>query len=181
MFIRRSVATLALSGIALLALAAPAFAHAELTGSNPAKDASVATAPKQVQLTFSEPVSPKTVTVTGPQSTQWKVGEIAVAGNVVTVPVTAVGPAGQYAITYTVLSDDGDDVTGTVSFTLTAPATPSSTATSSGTPAGQAQPASDSGGPPAWVWIAIALAAVLAVGALVLFRLRRGSASSAER
>jgi methionine-rich copper-binding protein CopC len=181
MLIRRTVATLALSGIALLALAGPAFAHAELTGSNPAKDASFATAPKQIQLTFNEPVSPKTITVTGPQSTQWKVGEIAVAGNVVTVPVTAVGPAGQYTITYTVLSDDGDNVTGTVPFTLTAPATPSQSASSSSAPAGQAQPASASGGLPTWAWIVIALAVLLAAGALVLFRLRRDRGSSADR
>ena len=177
MVIRRILATAALSGLALLALAGPAFAHAELTGSNPAKDASVSTAPKQVQLTFSEPVSPKTIAVTGPQSTKWTIGEIAVQGNVVTVPVTPVGPAGQYTITYTVTSDDGDDVTGTVPFTLTAPVTPSPT----GTPAGQAQPAASSSGVPTWVWIAIVVAALLAAGSLVLFRLRRGSGSSAER
>jgi copper resistance protein C len=182
MVIRRLTVAFALSGLALLAVATPAFAHAELTGSNPAKGASLATAPKQVQLTFNETVSPKSVTVTGPQNATWTVGQISVEGPVVTVPVTPVGPAGDYTITYTVLSDDGDDVTGTVPFTLTGPASvpTTTTATAAASSANTAAGGSGGGGVPAWVWIVVALAVVAVAGGLVLVRMR-GRQGTAER
>ena len=179
MVLRRMTAAFALAGLALVALATPAFAHAELKSSNPAKGASVAEAPKQIELTFNEAVSPQTITVTGPQGAQWTVGQIAVAGPVVTAPVTAIGPAGEYTVTYKVLSDDGDPVTGTVAFTLTTPATtttvppstPPTTETTATAPTSspQAAPTSgdDSGGVPGWVWIVVAIAVVLAAGAII--------------
>jgi methionine-rich copper-binding protein CopC len=180
MVIRRLTVAFALSALASLAVAAPAFAHAELTGSNPAKGASMATAPKQVQLTFNEAVSPKSITVTGPQNATWTVGQISVEGPVVTVPVQPVGPAGDYTITYTVLSDDGDDVTGTVPFTLTGPATPPITTTTAASSANTAASNGGGGGVPAWVWIVIALAVVAAAGGLVLVRMR-GRQGTADR
>jgi hypothetical protein len=179
MVIRRLIVTLALSGLAVLAAATPAFAHAELTASTPAKDASLAIAPKQLQLTFSEPVSPISITVAGPGSTTWTVGEILVQDKVVIAPLQAVGPAGPYTITYTVKSDDGDDVTGTVAFTMTA-ASPASTAAPA--PGGQAAPGDGGGGVPAWVWIVIALAVLIAAaGLVVVLRARRTTESPAER
>jgi methionine-rich copper-binding protein CopC len=171
MMIRRSIAALALAGLALVAAATPAFAHAELTSSNPAKDASVAQAPSRIQLTFNETVSPESITVTGPQGAQWTVGQIAVEGPVVTAPVIPAGPAGQYTITYRVLSDDGASVTGTVAFTLTSPATASAPPSS-----GQAAPGSsgDSKGLPAWLWV-LAIAVLLGAGAVIGRRVRRPS------
>jgi methionine-rich copper-binding protein CopC len=178
MLIRRLATALAVTGLAMLAVATPAFAHAELTGSNPAKGASLASAPKQVQLTFSAPVSPKSVTVTGPQSAQWTIGEIRVEGPVVTVAVRPVGPAGEYTVTYSVLSEDGDDVTGTVPFTLTGPAiAPTTTAPASANNASSG----DSGGVPAWVWIVIVIAVLLVAGGLLLRRRGRPGATPAER
>jgi hypothetical protein len=179
MVIRRLIVTLALSGLSGLAAATPAFAHAELTASTPAKDASLAVAPKQLQLTFSEPVSPISITVAGPGSTTWTVGEIAVQDKVVTAPLQAVGPAGPYTITYTVKSEDGDDVTGTVVFTMTA-ASPASTAAPA--PGGQAAPGDGGGGVAAWVWIVIGLAVLIAAaGLVVVLRARRTTESPAER
>jgi len=174
---------LALSGLAALAAATPAFAHAELTASTPAKGASLATAPTQLQLSFSEPVSPVSITVTGPGSTKWTLGEIRVQGNDVTAALQAVGPAGPYTIAYTVKSDDGDDVTGTVPFTMTA-ASPPSTATTAPTPTpgGAAAPGDGGGGVPAWVWIVIVLAVLIAAaGLVVVLRVRRRTESPAER
>ncbi len=176
MVLRRMTAAFALAGLALVGLATPAFAHAELKGSNPAKGASVAAAPKQIELTFSEAVSPESITVAGPQGAQWTVGQITVAGPVVTAPVAAIGPAGEYTITYRVLSEDGDPVTGTVAFTLTTPATTTTTTTATTTTTvvaptsnPQAAPTSgeDSGGVPGWVWILVAIAVVLVAGAIV--------------
>jgi methionine-rich copper-binding protein CopC len=45
-------------------MVAPAFAHSELTGSMPADKASVATAPKELMLHFSEPVRLTALAVT---------------------------------------------------------------------------------------------------------------------
>src|SRR5437763_5966713 len=136
MVLRRMTAALALAGMAMLAVAAPAFAHAELVSSNPAKNASLAAAPKEITLTFSEPVSPQSIAVTGPEGAQWTVGQMTVTGAVVIAPLKANGPAGQYALTYKVKSEDGDDQTGTVAFTMTAASTPTAPATpSAGSPA----------------------------------------------
>jgi copper resistance protein C len=182
MVLRRMTAAFALAGLALVGLAAPAFAHAELKGSNPAKGASVAAAPKQIELTFNQAVSPESITVVGPQGVQWTVGQIAVAGPVVTAPVTAVGPAGEYTINYRVLSEDGDPVTGTVAFTLTTAASVATTTTTTTTTTAAAAPTSnpqaaptagdDSGGVPGWVWILVAIAVVLVAGAMVGRRVR---------
>lgn len=180
MMIRRLTAVFVLVGLALVSSVTPAFAHAELINSNPAKDATLGTPPKQVQLTFSETVSPRTIKVSGPQGTQWTVGEIKVEGPVVTAPVTPTGPAGQYTITYTVLSDDGDPVTGTVAFTmrtavinLTATAPPSSTAAAPGQSSG-------SEGLPTWLWV-LGIVVLLAAGGLLGRRFSRPPSGPTER
>ena len=170
MMIRRLTAALVLAGLALVTFATPAFAHAELVSSNPAKDGSVAVAPKQIQLTFNETVSPELITVAGPQGTQWTVGQISVQGPVVTAPVQAVGPAGQYTISYRVLSEDGEPVSGTVAFALTSPATVTSAPPSSS----QAAPSSgaDSSGLPAWLWV-VAIGVLLVAGSVIGRRVSR--------
>jgi methionine-rich copper-binding protein CopC len=190
---------LALAGVAMIAVVTPAFAHAELVSSNPAKNASLATAPREITLTFSEPVSPQSITVTGPEGAQWTVGQMTVTGAVVVAPLKANGPAGQYALTYKVKSDDGDDQTGTVAFTMTAASTPTAPATPSAgastpntgggpvagpapsdSPSGQATSSSSGGGGvPAWVWIVIAVVVLGAVAAFLVVR-RRGAQPPAE-
>jgi methionine-rich copper-binding protein CopC len=171
MVIRLVTASLALTILVMLALATPAMAHAELIGSNPADGASVDAMPRQVQLTFSEPVSPEEITVDSPQGTRWRVGQIAVEGSVVTVPVQVAGPAGGYTINYRVLSEDGDVVTGTARFTVTTAAT--------APPSGSGEPAAappDDGSVPGWVWIigsiVVVAVAALAAGVLVARRSR---------
>jgi len=181
MNLRRLATVLLLSGVTVVATATPAFAHAELTGSSPAQNASLAEAPQQVQLTFSEAVTlpDNPVTVAGPGGASWTAGTASIAGAVVTVPVTPSGPAGAYTLTYNVVSDDGDPITGTVQFTLTAAvpgatgstSTPTSEPTTSDSPPTTATPAaastSDSGGGvPVWVWIVAAV--VVVIGGLAL-------------
>jgi methionine-rich copper-binding protein CopC len=177
---RRLAAALLLSGVAVVATATPAFAHAELTASDPAQGAALAAPPQQVQLTFSEAVTlgANPVTVTGPEDASWTVGQPSIAGAVVTVPVQPAGPAGAYTLTYRVVSDDGDEVTGTVAFTLTTAATTTTTTTPTTTTAptttaAAAAPTSDpDSGMPVWVWI-LGAAVVLVIGVLVSLRLTR--------
>jgi methionine-rich copper-binding protein CopC len=180
MMFRRLTAVFLLVGLALVSSVTPAFAHAELTGSNPAKGATLDVPPQRIQLTFNETVSPQSITVTGPGNTQWTVGEIKVEGPVVTAPVTGTGPAGQYTITYNVLSDDGDPVTGTVAFTVKAAvagvvssAPPSSTAAKPGS-------SDDSGGLPTWLWL-LGIVVLLVAGAVIGRRFNRPPSSPTER
>lgn len=175
-----------LTVIGVLGMTTQAWAHAALESSSPAQGASLAAPPAEVTLTFAEAVTlPKSpVMVVGPGGTLWQFGEPTVAGPVVTVPVTsATGPAGPYALTYRVISDDGDTVSGTIRFTLTtaagASAAPTSTPGTDGAQAAapSAPPAPGSapagGGVPVWVWILIAVVLVVGAGVLVN-RSRRG-------
>jgi copper resistance protein C len=182
MLIRRLLTVSVLSGLVLVGAAAPAFAHAELTASNPAKGASLATAPTEVSLTFDEPVTlgQNPIAVTGPGGASWFVGKPTIAGPVITVPVHASGPAGAYTLTYRVIADDGDDVTGSVAFTMTAAAGPVSTSktppTTTDALSSSAENASattdDDTGLPVWVWIVIAVVVVIG-GAAIAFRASR--------
>jgi methionine-rich copper-binding protein CopC len=182
MNIRRLATALLLSGAAVVATATPAFAHAELIASDPAQNASLAAAPQQVSLTFGEAVTlgDNPVTVTGPEGASWTVGQAAVNGAVVTAPVQPNGPAGAYTLAYTVISDDGDEVKGTVLFTLTAAAGPTTTTTTTEAPpstTASAEPAAAStndsdGGIPVWVWI-LGAVVLVAIGLVVALRVAR--------
>jgi len=175
----RLAAALLLSGIALVASATPAFAHAELVASTPAENASLAAAPGRIELTFNEPVSlpENPLEVVGPGNVTWQVGTPRVAGAEVSAPVTASGPAGRYTVVYRVVSDDGDTVSGSVAFTMTTGATseaapgPASAQPPSTEPSHTRPVASDSG-TLLWVWLA-AGAILLAAVVFVTLRVRR--------
>ncbi|OXM66022.1 copper resistance CopC family protein [Amycolatopsis vastitatis] len=156
----------------LVVFAGPASAHTELVSSSPAEGASLATAPTQIQLTFGEPVTlpPDPVRVVGRDGARWRLGTPSVAGGVVTVPVTPAGGAQAYTLTWKVVAKDGDNVTGSLSFSLTAPASAPATPP---TPAAAAPAAVDTTVIPGWVWILVAVAAVLAAG-VVLLRVLKG-------
>jgi copper resistance protein C len=109
--------------LGLCLASAPAFAHAHLKSSTPAANATVATAPGELDLTFSEGVNPKFtgVKVTGP-------GKAAVATGAATlgtggdttlvVPVSAPLTAGTYKVDWHALATDGHKTTGSYSFTI---------------------------------------------------------------
>ncbi len=109
--------------VALLLGAAPAFAHTRLESSNPTDKSSVDAAPESVSLTFNENISAEfaTMSVVGPDGTNYQSGQVSAAGGQVSTAVSPLGPAGVYQIGYRVVSDDGHPVQGKVSFTLTAP------------------------------------------------------------
>jgi hypothetical protein len=122
--------------------------------------------------------------VSGPGGAQWTVAKAAIDGAVITALMQPSGPPGQYTINYNVTAADGDAVKGAVHFTLTAPTTSSTAASSSATPspssvvpAAQVSGSSSSGGVPAWVWILIGVVVLATLGALLVLRSRRSSAS----
>lgn len=173
--------------------AMPASAHNALTGSAPSDGAELVEAPAEVRLTFLARLNPdqSEVTVTAPDGTSAVAGVPDVDGSAVTVPLRP-GPAGRYAVGYTVLSADGHRVTGDLGFVVTVdvPATvepdPTPSAATPAPPSPTAQPGTDpfAGDPVAgrsddrarwWPWAlgVVALLAGLGAGAIVVRGLRR--------
>jgi copper resistance protein C len=172
-YARYLLALLGFVGLALLGSGGVAAAHNELIGSDPPDGATVATSPARVSLTFDLPVRPgfSTVTVTGPDGSQWQAGSPAESGAVVSAPVHPLGPAGQYTIAYQVLSADGHPVRGAVRFTLTAPDPGAAAAPLPAEQSGIAT-SSTSGSTPVWPWLA-GVGVLLVAGVVVALRVGR--------
>ncbi|MFI8089000.1 copper resistance CopC/CopD family protein [Streptomyces sp. NPDC086080] len=114
---------LAVTG-ALLAGAAPASAHAALTGSDPERGAVVDTAPTQVSLTFSEQiaVSDDAVRVLDPQGQRVDKGDPAnPSGTTYSVRLLSGLPDGTYTVAYQVVSADSHPVAGAFTFSIGSP------------------------------------------------------------
>jgi copper transport protein len=104
--------------IAALLFASSLAAHSELTSSMPADKASVATAPKEVMLHFSEPVRLTSVSVTGSGGTRQDLSGLpGERAKDFTVATPGLGD-GQYEVTWRALSGDSHVMTGTFSFSV---------------------------------------------------------------
>lgn len=179
--------------VALLLGAAPAFAHTRLESSDPADKSSVDTAPASVSLTFNEDISAEfaSISVVGPDGTNYATGPVSAAGGQVGTAVSPLGPAGAYEIGYRVVSDDGHPVQGKLTFTLTTPGPAASTPTAAPAAAPAAAPTAQAGPPattvvdpqassrpsegaPIWPWL-VGAVILVAVGAVVALRLGRRS------
>ncbi|MEV4944535.1 copper resistance protein CopC, partial [Streptomyces sp. NPDC053755] len=112
---------------ALLAAAAPASAHAALTGSDPQDGAVVATAPKEVNLTFSEQVamSDDSIRVLDPSGKRIDTGEIRdlCSGSIVRygVGLRSGLPEGTYTVAWQTVSADSHPIAGAFTFSIGAP------------------------------------------------------------
>lgn len=117
--LRRLVAGLVLLLAWTLATAAPAWAHAQLVGTDPTEGAVLPTAPSSVTLTFSEPVR-----LTGrPITTYDAAGDpvestARVAGDDVVVRLDEPLGTGTYLVSWLVVSDDGHPISGTLTFSV---------------------------------------------------------------
>jgi copper resistance protein C len=190
-----------LLGMFLPLLAATgAQAHAVLRSISPADGAQLTQAPTEVVLTFDEPVSTSfaTVTVTDASGDSVVSGRTNVDGAKVTQALKVDLPSGKYSVAYRVVSDDGHPVSDKTTFTLALPASdtpPSDAPTSStspssasaATPTGSASPpgsaadatgSSSDGGVPVWVWIAIGILVLTAIGGMAAAMARRGRQGS---
>ncbi|MFI8188401.1 copper resistance protein CopC [Streptomyces sp. NPDC085946] len=120
---------LAVTG-ALFAGAAPASAHAALTGSDPGQGTVVDEAPARVSLTFSEPIalSDDALRVLDPRGERVDTGKPSWAsGTTYAVPLHSGLPDGTYTVTYQVVSADSHPVTGAFTFSVGAPSATSVT------------------------------------------------------
>ncbi|MHA6797801.1 copper resistance CopC family protein [Bounagaea algeriensis] len=171
--LRRPARLLLVTLVAVLAGlggAGTAAAHNTLVDSNPANGAQLRSGPDEARLVYDQPVREgyNTVNVTGPNGDHWAGGEVRVQGNQVTIPLRELGPAGDYAVSYRVLSNDGHPVTGKITFRLTqeqggTPAPP---------PENTADRGENGGGTPVWPWIA-GVAVLVVVGMGLALRLGR--------
>ncbi|MFF9814627.1 copper resistance CopC/CopD family protein [Streptomyces sp. NPDC014006] len=109
---------------ALLAGAAPASAHAALTGSDPQQGAVVKQAPARVSLTFSEKVAlnDDALRVLDPKGKRVDDGKPSeVSGTTYAVALHSGLPDGTYTVTYQVVSADSHPVSGAYTFSIGAP------------------------------------------------------------
>ncbi|MFJ8073452.1 copper resistance CopC/CopD family protein [Streptomyces sp. NPDC096176] len=112
---------------ALLAGASPASAHAALTGSNPKDGAVVATAPKEVTLTFSEQIamgddSIRVLEPSGKRADTAKVRDLGTGGTVAYgVDLHSGLPDGTYTVAWRAVSADSHPVSGAFTFSIGAP------------------------------------------------------------
>ncbi|MFE7775626.1 copper resistance protein CopC [Streptomyces sp. NPDC057445] len=124
--IRLLLVATALFGTLLMG-AAPASAHAALTGSNPKDGAVLATAPKDVTLTFSEQVAMgnDSIRVLDPRSKRVDTGELQnlCSGSVVKygVSLNTGLPKGTYTVAWQAVSADSHPVAGAFTFSVGAP------------------------------------------------------------
>ncbi|MEW2525287.1 copper resistance protein CopC [Streptomyces sp. NPDC047071] len=109
---------------AVLATAAPADAHAALTGSDPKRGAVVAKAPDQVSLTFSEKVamSDGSVRVLDPAGKRADTGKTTDLGSTTYGVQLKPGlPDGTFTVAYQVVSADSHPIAGAFTFSIGAP------------------------------------------------------------
>lgn len=169
----------ALVSVAFLVGAAPtAYAHSELVASSPADGAQLATAPTTIELSFNEPVSDVGLQVVarGPDGiVELPTPQVAGTQVITTWPSSA--SAGEYLVSYRVVSADGHPVDGTLSMTIESDRT-AGTSTDVGQSAIAVAPSpiaaeSDAGGGFPW-WIGVvAVIGGVSIGAVIARGMRR--------
>ncbi|WP_258804674.1 copper resistance CopC family protein [Pseudarthrobacter sp. NS4] len=123
--IRRHLLSLLLGSFvfagASLGLAGPAAAHDAAESSSPAQGASVPTPPEQVSVTFNNnPLGlGASISVKDASGTEWAEGPVEIIDNVASQKLRAGGPAGEYTVSWRVVSADSHPIEGTFGFTAT--------------------------------------------------------------
>lgn len=102
-------------------LAAPAFAHSELTGSMPADKASIDTAPKELMLHFSEPVRLTALAVTKAGEAQKALSPLPAQSQKDFSIASPDLAKGQYTVNWRALSGDAHVMTGQFAFAVGEP------------------------------------------------------------
>lgn len=177
-------AAVAASALVVFAGGTPALAHNALTKAVPAKNATVKKAPEKVELQFLESLDDSfSIEVTDAQKQKVPTEKAVVKGDTGTAAFTGTLASGTYTVTYKLVSDDGDPITGNYKFTVAAvtSASPSPSASpdpvvSSATPVAAdptvaAADNTDSGSN--WGLIVAIIAGIVVIGAGAIFIARR--------
>lgn len=165
----------------LLATAAPAAAHDELTGSAPAAGQVLEAAPESVELSFSNVPAAigSEVRILAEDGTDWAEGDVGILNTKATQKLRAGAPAGEYTVQWRVVSSDAHPIEGTFGFTVAGGSTETGTAqpTAAEPPAGESTEdpvlnQSDGGGF-AWQVVVPAVIVLVAVATLISLLVRR--------
>lgn len=113
----------AITVVAVIFSATSVLAHAELVAAKPAADATVATSPPELDLTFSESIDLK---FSGAKLEDSKGSNIPLSpaslakdnDKTLVIPLTKPLPGGNYVVTWHNLSRDGHKMKGTLKFTV---------------------------------------------------------------
>jgi len=182
-FVRRAIAALAVTG-ALVTVALPASAHAELVASNPV-DGSTVTELATVRLEFSEELLEigNSITVTDGAGVEHELEVTLAEPTVLEAPVSGIAP-GDITVSWRNASVDGHTEEGelhvtlaapspnpTPTVTITAPESPSPSAAPSLSPSAEAEPAP--GGVSTWMWAILGLVVIGGAGAAIVAATRR--------
>lgn len=102
-----------------------AWAHAQFTGAEPAPDVTLENSPHEIVLTFSQAVTPVSMTLVGPDDAIVEtVGDAVANGERIVLPVTAPLTSGTHVVSFRVLSADAHPISGGFRFTVTLPSAP---------------------------------------------------------
>lgn len=183
-----------------VAWAGSASAHASLVSSSPEDGAVLDAPPTELVFTFSEPLLPDFVRfiATAPDG---QTGDLIIAGvdgPAATITWPAGAAAGDWSVSYRVVSQDGHPIEGGITFSYAAPAPTASPTTASPTTAAPSpeptaepttasptptptvsptvSPAADTGtgaGTSIWVIVSLVAIAIFAIGIIVLVVRRR--------
>lgn len=204
MTLRWTVRALVALGL-VVAGATSASAHDALIGSDPADGSVVATAPRQVALTYSadQLAIGTALEVTGPDGVDWVDGAPVVEGTTVVQALRPGLPDGGYTVLWRSVSGDGHPIEGSLTFTLDLPAPepvaepadepvgkPTSGAAAAGGPpdevsrssavdrdeAERGEPDHVGAGPVEWLVAGLAVLAAVGVAVAVILRRRGGGA-----
>jgi copper resistance protein C len=171
--------------VAVLIPGTPALAHNALITSAPADGATLATAPREVQLRFVERLNPEFTTIAVSDAALQRVptGTPVLSGDTGTVPITGHLADGTYTVAYRTVSVDGHVVQGKVTFTVADPAGQRAgqrAGQKAADPAGTKETATKAAPPETTTnkaWIIAGAAAVLVLTAALLVSRRRRPAS----
>ncbi|CAM3726523.1 Copper resistance protein CopC [Bordetella sputigena] len=105
----------------LFVLSAKVHAHSQLMEIVPADGAVLAAPPRDIILTFSEPVTPLVLRLLGPGGRQVQLGPPEVHDTRLSVAVPPQAPLGSYLFSWRVASADGHPVGGTLNFVVGTP------------------------------------------------------------
>lgn len=133
--IGRILGALSVLLLTVLGPISPAAAHDAVTGTIPADGQNLDSVPDAIEISFTDtPLSlGSEILVKDAQGTDWSTGEVDIAGNNATQSISPDAPAGEYAVTWRVVSSDSHPIEGMFGFTVgetAAGASPSGTPSS---------------------------------------------------
>lgn len=179
--VNRIVGVLAVLVAVFLLPVVPAAAHDAVTGTNPEDGQSLDAVPEAIEVSFTAtPLAMGSeIQIKDAAGTNWSEGGVEIDGNMVVQQVNSAAPAGEYTVTWRVVSSDSHPIDGSFSFTATEGAGASSSPNPEPAGAESSQPEQaatgegDAGVPLSFMIVLALLVIALSVVVAVVVRRRR--------